>query len=149
MGVIHERCIPVSYSHFYRKFYPEALKGGILLHYTTLHSIPNSSCMRTDSMRLTSYEQKAITATFKKYFQKDDHLWLFGSRMDPHRKGGDIDLYIETIEPDEKLTMQRQLSFLSALKLIIGEQKIDVIIKMADKNLTIYAEARSTGIQLV
>ena len=53
------------------------------------------------NVRLTEKEQKIITNTFKRYFHTNDHLWLFGSRADVNKRGGDIDFYVET---HDKLT---------------------------------------------
>lgn len=100
-------------------------------------------------MRLSTRQQEAIISTFRKYYQEGDHLWVFGSRIDPNRKGADIDLYIETIEKNSKSLLDRKMSFLSELKIKIGDQKIDVVINNGEGDLPIYGEARVTGIQLI
>ena len=46
------------------------------------------------NIRLKDYEIVAITDAFKKLFLPQDHLWIFGSRVDMDKRGGDIDLYI-------------------------------------------------------
>jgi hypothetical protein len=102
-------------------------------------------------MRLDKKEVEIITQSFKKHFGSNDHLWLFGSRVDPHKRGGDIDLYVETEEVDAKQVVQNKLQFVNDLWLQLGEQKIDVILNMLlySKNLSIYAVARKEGILLV
>lgn len=51
-------------------------------------------------IRLTHYQRTAICEAFKNHFGLEDHLWIFGSRTQINKKGGDIDLYIETLEND-------------------------------------------------
>ena len=46
-------------------------------------------------------------------------MWLFGSRTDPTKKGGDIDLYIET-EINEDI-LRKKLKFLVKLGNEIGD----------------------------
>ena len=46
-------------------------------------------------MRLTEFEQNTISKHFESFFAHAE-LYLFGSRVDDTKKGGDIDLYIET-----------------------------------------------------
>lgn len=52
-------------------------------------------------MRISEEDKIAIISEFKKSFSPDDHLWLFGSRVDDTKKGGDIDLYVQTHLPGE------------------------------------------------
>jgi len=79
-----------------------------------------------------------------------DHIWIFGSRVNPKVRGGDIDLYIETNYQDPKKIFEAKLDFVVALKTQLGEQKIDLIIKMDDDfDLPIYHVAKSEGIQLL
>ncbi|MDF3034197.1 MAG: hypothetical protein K0R76_1151 [Alphaproteobacteria bacterium] len=47
-------------------------------------------------MRLTMTEQDVIRNSFRQCFGGEDHLWLFGSRVNDYKRGGDIDLYVET-----------------------------------------------------
>lgn len=102
-------------------------------------------------MRLTPREQDLIKKAFKKYFGRADHLWLFGSRADDLQKGGDIDLYIETYEPDAAKSVQAKIAFTTALWNEIGEQQIDIVLHLMTSNvdLPIYQIAKTTGAQLV
>ncbi len=74
-------------------------------------------------MRLSLKEQQLIKQTI---YQLDPNaiIYLFGSRIDDHKKGGDIDLLVLSTSLD--FTQQRQIKI--KLYEIIGEQKIDLII---------------------
>ncbi|MFN7038087.1 MAG: nucleotidyltransferase domain-containing protein [Alphaproteobacteria bacterium] len=102
-------------------------------------------------MRITEYQLKSIKEVFVQYFLPEDKIWLFGSRADPRKKGGDIDLYIETNLENLTKTIQLKIKFLVELKQRIGDQKIDVIIKniQSKTHLPIYDEAKATGIELI
>ncbi|MCK4840880.1 MAG: nucleotidyltransferase domain-containing protein [Methylococcales bacterium] len=99
-------------------------------------------------MRITASDQKAIVNITHKYFDKHSEVYLFGSRVDDSKKGGDIDLYII---PDNKSNAEqlyhKKIKFLVALNMAIGEQKIDVVIAHDDTRL-IEQEAIRTGIKL-
>lgn len=95
-------------------------------------------------MRLTKKEIDAITSTFKEIFE-DGKIYLFGSRVDDSKKGGDIDLYIQ-IENKNNI-LEKKLNFLVNLKRKIGEQKIDLVISK-DITRVIEQEALKKGIEL-
>lgn len=78
-------------------------------------------------------------------------MWLFGSRADLSKKGGDIDLYIETNHIDLMMITDLKLIFLREIKKKIGDQKIDVVIRSLKRNnhLSIYEEAKNRGIQIL
>jgi hypothetical protein len=100
-------------------------------------------------IRLTDTHIENICCAFRRIFLANDHLWVFGSRADPSRKGGDIDLYIETsMEVSEIIKVK--LTFLKELFFIFEGQKIDVVIRYKNApNLLIYQQAKETGVQLV
>ncbi|MBL0319459.1 MAG: nucleotidyltransferase domain-containing protein [Alphaproteobacteria bacterium] len=99
-------------------------------------------------MRLTEKEIKAICEAFREHFAPGDKLYLFGSRVDDSKRGGDIDLFIQTHETDYDITFQNKIRFTVDLKIRIGDQKIDVVIQSPGRNLPIYDEALKTGIVL-
>ena len=103
-----------------------------------------------EGIRLTPFEIDAICTSFRAYFAPEDHLWLFGSRVNPKARGGDIDLYIETIL-DASAAVKSETSFVVELWDKIGEQKIDVVLNLVtdDFKLAIYEVAREDGVQLV
>jgi predicted nucleotidyltransferase len=105
--------------------------------------------IKVPKVRLEQFAIEAILETFRQYFHKSDRLWLFGSRADMNRKGGDIDLYIETSHKDADSVFDAKLSFLSDLKAKIGDQKIDVVVKFNDFNLPIHKIAKEEGVRLV
>lgn len=99
-------------------------------------------------MRLTEKELQAIKTSFKDNFKEKDQIWLFGSRVDDSKSGGDIDLYIETTFTIKE-SINVKLKFLVDIKLKIGDQKIDLILKCIDSSeQPIYTEAKSTGVKL-
>ena len=53
-------------------------------------------------VRLSGVYLTTIRKCFRKYFGKDDRLWIFGSRIDMSQKGGDI-AAILTLHPEEAL----------------------------------------------
>ena len=75
-------------------------------------------------MRLSTQQQNAIKKYFLEVFH-DGHIYLFGSRVDDAKKGGDIDLYIDS--PNTKNLVHKKLDFLVKLKKEIGSQKIDIV----------------------
>ncbi len=93
-------------------------------------------------MRLSYQEAMAIVETFREIFGAGS-IYLFGSRADDTRRGGDIDLYAVP-ENRENLT-DKKYAFLLALKNRIGDQKIDLIIAQ-DPKRPIEQEALRKGI---
>jgi hypothetical protein len=102
-------------------------------------------------MRLTEFQLSTIKSAFKTHFSHGDTLWLFGSRTDDLKRGGDIDLYIETTEADGDIVYKMERKFWVELQNRLGEQKIDIVVKQLSANKTkpIYEEARKTGILLM
>lgn len=69
-------------------------------------------------IRLNPTEVKAICEAFRHHFDHQDHLWLFGSRVNPLARGGDIDLYIETVIQNPGEAYQRKVQFAIELDLV-------------------------------
>lgn len=95
-------------------------------------------------------EQDVISNCFRLSFGADDHLWIFGSRVNDQKRGGDIDLYVET-QLDNEQAIKSKFSFLRIVKDRIGDQKIDMVLNILTINSSqpIYKIARAEGIQLV
>jgi hypothetical protein len=102
-------------------------------------------------IRLSDHMLSAISKNFLKYFLPNDKLWLFGSRVDTSKKGGDIDLYIETSINNYNVAFDKKIAFLTNLKKEIGDQKIDVILHVisSDYHLPIYEIAKSQGVRII
>jgi len=101
-------------------------------------------------MRLSGYETVTIKKVASEIWGDNVVVYLFGSRTDDSKKGGDIDLYIQlSAEQDPKTLVLQKARFLSKLDLLLGEQKIDLIVKTRyNKKLHIVHTAESTGIML-
>ncbi|MBL6986258.1 MAG: nucleotidyltransferase domain-containing protein [Methylobacter sp.] len=95
-------------------------------------------------MRLTTFEVNAIKEAAQEVFGSTVEVFLFGSRVDDEKKGGDIDLYIKAQMGND---LTQKIKFLLSLEQKIGEQKIDVILAV-DKNRPIEQQAISTGVLL-
>ena len=96
------------------------------------------------TVRLNEEETEAIKQLFLEVFGSGD-IYLFGSRVDDNKRGGDIDLFIKT-DCKERI-LDKKIRFLSLLKQKIGDQKIDVVISR-DENRAIEQEALLKGVRL-
>jgi len=101
-------------------------------------------------MRLTQEQVNIIKRAVIDTFGDTTSVWLFGSRVDDYKRGGDIDLLIETEETDVMKIVKTELTFMVKLQMQLGEQKIDVLVDYPTRKVTppIFEVAKQTGILL-
>lgn len=101
-------------------------------------------------MRLSESDIAAIKRTSTEIFGPQANIWLFGSRTDDTRRGGDIDLMIENVEPEWDRIALEKARFLARLKTRIGDRRIDLVVQPAgsDRSRQIAQAALQTGIRL-
>ena len=95
-------------------------------------------------MRLSEKYISVIKKNFNEFF-KNGEIYLFGSRVDDNKKGGDIDLYL--VLQEHSNLFEKKLKFLSRIKRELGEQKIDIVFNI-DSNRLIEKEAIEWGVRL-
>jgi len=93
-------------------------------------------------MRLKDYEQAAILSTVKG-LDENARVYLFGSRVDDAKKGGDIDLLVMS----GHLTSNDKRAIKIKLYELLGEQKIDLVLA-ADDSDPFVKLALATGVEL-
>lgn len=76
-------------------------------------------------MRLSVKEIDEIVRVTKEVYGKNARVYLFGSRLDDKKRGGDIDLLVRT--DSEKRGILERIRMVARLKQVLGDQKIDVI----------------------
>ncbi len=96
-------------------------------------------------MRISKKYQNIIKDNALLIFGENTKVYLFGSRIDDSKNGGDIDLFIETNEKDR--LYEKKIKFSARLYRLLGEQKIDIVISK-NKNRMIEKIALSTGVLL-
>jgi len=96
-------------------------------------------------MRLTNKQVDIIKATIVKYIS-DAKIILFGSRVDDSKKGGDIDLFVET---KQNIKLRSEIKILTELELCGILRKVDLLIKTPyKKEQNIYKTIYQQGIIL-
>jgi uncharacterized protein len=102
-------------------------------------------------MRLTRDEQRDIAEAAQSVLPAESRVLLFGSRTDDARRGGDVDLLVETpsaLGADECVRLCRLLT--AQLYRRLGERRIDLLMSVegaADERAVVCA-ARRDGIEL-
>ncbi|MCB1144945.1 MAG: nucleotidyltransferase domain-containing protein [Leptospiraceae bacterium] len=95
-------------------------------------------------MRLKNSEVQFIKEKFQQIFG-EGQIYLFGSRVEDHSRGGDIDLFLE-VRNQENL-LNKKWKFLAGIKMSIGDQKIDIVFN-EDENRLIEKEIKKCRILL-
>lgn len=97
-------------------------------------------------MRISQNEIKNIREAAKVCFGETAKVYLFGSRVLDHTKGGDIDLYIQPGNGEH--LFNKKIQMLTMLYQSIGEQKIDIVIQNPEHKRLIDEIALKEGVLL-
>lgn len=96
-------------------------------------------------MRLSTKGVNIIKSSILKYC-KDATIILFGSRVYDEKKGGDIDIFVET---NQTLTFKEKIKILTNIELTGILRKVDLVFKTPDsKDEPIFNTAKEEGIAL-
>ncbi|MCL2193562.1 MAG: nucleotidyltransferase domain-containing protein [Treponema sp.] len=93
-------------------------------------------------MRITEHEKNTIVEAVKTA-DPNAKVWLFGSRADDSKKGGDIDIGILS----EKIDVMGEIEIRRTICDEIGEQKIDIVVSK-DGQQAFFKHVVMEGIQL-
>ena len=107
-------------------------------------------------MRLQPAEQDAVREACRATLPTGSRVCLFGSRLDDARRGGDIDLLVELPQPlPAEEIVARRTRFAARLYRRLGEQRIDIVVTVAEDDPSgphdtraVVAQARRHGIEL-
>jgi predicted nucleotidyltransferase len=117
-------------------------------------------------MRLSTDQIQAIRQAATAAFGQGTAVWLFGSRVDDAKKGGDIDLLVcpqapayghaaqATPTTNATNTAKPQPAFMQKVKMLtlleqaLGERKIDIVVEHPQDQRPIVEVAHTTGIRL-
>jgi len=99
-------------------------------------------------MRLLPNQARTIRETAEATFGPGTRVLLFGSRIDDHLRGGDIDLLVEVDHPvSNRAAAAARLA--AELQIALGDQRIDIILVDPNSNpRPIHTAARRTGVPL-
>lgn len=101
-------------------------------------------------MRLTPLQIHSIKHVALEVFGSAAQVYLFGSRVDDQRRGGDIDLYVTQTNLSLEEQLDAKLKFLVKIKQQLGEQRIDLVFAPTPGQmaLPIHRMAQQTGVPL-
>ena len=99
-------------------------------------------------MRLSAEQIDQIRLSAAKSFGPETPIWLFGSRVHDHKRGGDINLLVQLPPLPADEILSRKIRFLGYLEKSLGAQKIDVVIETPGDLRPIVRIAHETGIPL-
>lgn len=108
-------------------------------------------------MRLSTDQIQAIRQAATVAFGQGTAVWLFGSRVDDAKKGGDIDLLVcpqaatashtaDSAKPHQ--AFMQKINMLKLLERTLGERKIDIVVEQPQDSRPIVEVAHTTGIRL-
>ena len=99
-------------------------------------------------MRLSPDQIQAICQAATASFGEGAAVWLFGSRTDDRKRGGDIDLLVRPPATAGNQPFAQKIKMLVLLERLLGERKIDLVIEQPGDSRPIVAVAHTTGIQI-
>ncbi|MFV8836392.1 nucleotidyltransferase domain-containing protein [Aquisalimonas sp. APHAB1-3] len=99
-------------------------------------------------MRLTSEQIDLIRTAVTRCYGEESAVYVFGSRLDDTRRGGDIDLLVVTpLSGQDAFDAEQRLH--GRLQRLLGERKIDIITHSADTPLEgVRRHALEAGVRL-
>lgn len=96
-------------------------------------------------MRITNTEAEQAVSIIRDALGSDATVWLFGSRTDDSKRGGDVDLYAETSL--EGVLLDETVKAKIALNDLFG-RSVDLVVNNHRISRPIYQIAREQGVRL-
>lgn len=111
-----------------------------------LHAAPE----KNTHMRLTNDQRAAIRAAIASVFGDEVKVFLFGSRVDDQKRGGDIDLLVELADgnPMSQSMVVAKLQAIAEIQRRIGERKVDLVLADPSTSTPIVLNARREGVAI-
>ena len=94
-------------------------------------------------MRLTPDHIQTIKGAAATFWGPDAGVVVFGSRLHDDQRGGDVDLYIETSQPDLLQTIRCKVMLQDAL-----DMPVDLVVKPLGDQSPISKIAKTEGVRL-
>lgn len=94
-------------------------------------------------MRLSLEQLGVIIREVQHHLGHGSRVWLFGSRLDDSRRGGDVDLYVEAPPHPLMEELRCKIAIEEALEI-----PVDLIVRQFDAEAPIAALARAEGRRL-
>ena len=100
-------------------------------------------------MRISSGQQRRVREIVERHFGPRARVWLFGSRADDEKRGGDVDLYVETPRAPTESRVREELAAGAALEALFDDGSVDLVIRYpGDAEKPIHRVALKTGLLL-
>lgn len=100
-------------------------------------------------MRISDQERRAVLVEIGERFGKRSRVWLFGSRADDSKRGGDVDIYVEAEHPPPASRAMLRIDAAVALEEIFGGGSVDLIVRYAEEpEKPIHRIAKNSGVVL-
>ena len=94
-------------------------------------------------MRLNSDQTRLIVQGVRRHLGPRAAVWLFGSRLDDSKKGGDVDLYVETESHDLRDELRCKIELEEKL-----DMPVDLLVRSVQEDSPIARIAKGQGQQL-
>jgi predicted nucleotidyltransferase len=95
-------------------------------------------------VRLTPTQADMIRSQIRLQMGQQSRIWLFGSRADDSRRGGDVDLYVE---PESMPGLMDRLRCKGAIADAL-DLNVDLVVQQPGCDLPIYRIAKQSGVLL-
>ena len=103
-------------------------------------------------MRISPQQTETIKMFTHHHFGEDAEVWLFGSRVNNEKRGGDYDFLIETSINQPDIIIEHKITMIAELQSTpnFEDEKIDLIVKRRNSSfdMPIYGVAKKEGIRL-
>ncbi|UZR28754.1 nucleotidyltransferase domain-containing protein [Methylococcus mesophilus] len=101
---------------------------------------------------MTQHQIDTVRRLVHSHFGEDADVWLFGSRVDDSKKGGDYDFLIETSLKQPDAIIEQKIALIAELQSAVPfeDEEIDLIVKRRNSSfdIPIYSIAKKDGIKL-
>ena len=91
-------------------------------------------------MRLTDAQSQTIIQSVQRHLSQASRIWLFGSRLDDTKKGGDLDLFVETTDHALRNELRCKIELEETLDI-----PVDLLVRGCEERSPIAAIAQREG----